>query len=71
MSDKPTDGQLQAKKKKVELEPLPLVGHTETGNKKNTNNKSKGHYTGYLHRLRRYRKKITTITTPDAVVRTV
>jgi hypothetical protein len=55
----------------VELEPLPLVGHTETGNKKNTNNKSKGHYTGYLHRLRQYRKKITTITTPDAVVRTV
>lgn len=54
LSDKPTDGQMQKKKKKerkkVWLEPLPLVGHTETENKKNTNNKPKGRYIGYLHR---------------------
>lgn len=58
LSDEPTDGQMQKQNKtktpkkptKVGLDPLPPVGHTETENKKDINNKPKGHYTGYSHR---------------------
>lgn len=68
LSGNPTDRQMQKKKKKRgDWKPLPLVGHTETKNKNNTDNEPKSHYDGYSHR-QHHNGKIT-ITTPKAVAR--
>lgn len=66
LSNNPTNRQMP-KKRHRGWNLLPLVSQTENKNKNNINNKPKGHYIGYLHRLTSQEEN--TITTPNAVAR--